>query len=103
MSQLIHKELTYIVRGVLFDVYNKLGPKLPENFYQKAITYGLSERRVGRARAKPTISFYLLCVVYDEYMVAVGFTSFYPPYMKYLSESARAKPTISFSSSWCGF
>jgi GxxExxY protein len=46
MHQLIHKELTYIVRGVLFDVYNQLGPRLPEEFYQKAITYGLKEQRI---------------------------------------------------------
>jgi GxxExxY protein len=53
MSQLIHKELTYIVRGVLFDVYNKLGPKLPENFYQKAITYGLREQGITCEPEKP--------------------------------------------------
>jgi len=46
MTQLIHKELTYIVRGVLFDVYNHLGPKLPEKFYQKAITFGLREQGI---------------------------------------------------------
>jgi len=46
MPQLIHKELTYTVRGLLFDVYNKLGPKLPEQFYQKAITHGLTERGI---------------------------------------------------------
>jgi GxxExxY protein len=46
MSQLIHKELTYIVRGVLFDVYNHLGPKLPEKFYQKAITFALREQGI---------------------------------------------------------
>ncbi|OQY54956.1 MAG: hypothetical protein DRR08_24625 [Candidatus Parabeggiatoa sp. nov. 2] len=46
MPQLIHKELTYIVRGVLFDVYNQLGPRLPEEFYQKAITHGLKEQGI---------------------------------------------------------
>jgi GxxExxY protein len=43
---IIHKELTYIVRGVLFQVYNQLGPKLPENLYQKAVTYGLIEQGI---------------------------------------------------------
>jgi GxxExxY protein len=46
MSQLIHEELTYIIRGVMFDIYNKLGPKLLENVYQKAVTYGLRERGI---------------------------------------------------------
>ncbi len=44
--QLIHEELTYIVRGVMFDIYNKLGPKLFEKVYQKAITYGLREQGI---------------------------------------------------------
>ncbi len=47
MPQLIHKELTYIVRGVLFDVYNQLGPKLPEKFYQKAIDFGLKDQGIS--------------------------------------------------------
>jgi GxxExxY protein len=46
MLQLIHEELTYTVRGIVFDVYNKLGPKLPEQFYQNAITYGLTDRGI---------------------------------------------------------
>jgi len=46
MPQLIHEELTYTVRGVLFEVYNQLGPRLPEYFYQKAITYGLRKQNI---------------------------------------------------------
>jgi GxxExxY protein len=46
MTQLIHKELTYVVRGVLFDIYNHLGPRLPEEFYQKAITFALREQGI---------------------------------------------------------
>jgi len=46
MPQLIHKELTYIVRGVLFDVHNLLGPRLPEKFYQKAIDFGLKDQGI---------------------------------------------------------
>jgi GxxExxY protein len=41
MAQLLHEELSYRVRGVLFDVYNQLGPMLPENFYQSAVAIGL--------------------------------------------------------------
>jgi len=44
--ELINKELTYIVRGVMFDIYNKLGPKLPEKLYQKAVNHGLEQQRI---------------------------------------------------------
>lgn len=50
---LIHEKLTYIIRGVFFDVYNKLGPKLPENLYQKAVTYGLTEHGITCEPEKP--------------------------------------------------
>lgn len=41
MSKIIHKELSYTVRGVLFDVYNELGPNLAEAIYQQAVAVGL--------------------------------------------------------------
>ena len=46
MSHLIHKELSYIVRGILFDVHNKLGPRLSEKIYQQAMIHGLRERGI---------------------------------------------------------
>jgi GxxExxY protein len=57
MSNLIHKELSFIVRGILIDIYNKLGPKLPEKFYQQAVTYGLIERGI---RSESEKRFYVL-------------------------------------------
>ncbi len=47
MSHIIHKELSYTVRGILLDIYNKLGPRLPEKFYQLAITHGLREKNIN--------------------------------------------------------
>lgn len=41
MAKIIHKELSYTVRGVLLDVHNSLGPNLPENFYRDASAIGL--------------------------------------------------------------
>jgi hypothetical protein len=41
---LLHKALSYEVRGVLFDVYNALGPLLPERFYQTAVVLGLEKK-----------------------------------------------------------
>lgn len=46
MTQLLHQDLTYIVRGVLFDVYNQLGPMLPERYYQEAIAVGLAAKEI---------------------------------------------------------
>jgi GxxExxY protein len=46
MTKLIHEELSYIVRGVLFDVHNRLGPMLPEKFYQAAVAVGLESKGI---------------------------------------------------------
>ncbi len=45
MSQLIHADLTYQVRGVLFKAHNELGPLLKESLYRDAI--GLELRKLG--------------------------------------------------------
>jgi len=47
MTNIVHKELSYTVRGVLIDVYNKLGPSLPEKFYQEAVTHGLENKGIA--------------------------------------------------------
>jgi GxxExxY protein len=46
MSNLIHEDLTYTIRGVLFDVHNQLGPMLPEKFYQQAVAVGLDAKGI---------------------------------------------------------
>jgi len=46
MSKLLHSELSYTVRGVFFDVYNRLGPGLKEEVYRDAIALGLEARSV---------------------------------------------------------
>lgn len=43
MTELIHGDLTYRIRGVLFDVHNKLKPMLPEKFYEDATAIGLEK------------------------------------------------------------
>jgi GxxExxY protein len=37
---------------VLFDVYNKLGPLLPEKFYQEAVEFGLTKRGIKCEKEK---------------------------------------------------
>jgi hypothetical protein len=45
MTQLVHPELSYAVRGVLLHVYNTLGPILKEEYYVDAIAIGLNTIR----------------------------------------------------------
>lgn len=37
-------ELTYEIRGAVFDVYNELGPGLLESVYEEALVFELKER-----------------------------------------------------------
>ena len=39
-------DVSYQIRGAIFDVYNKLGPGLLESVYEKALTYELRKRGV---------------------------------------------------------
>ncbi len=57
MPQLVHPELSYEVRAVLLDVYNKLGPMLDEKYYEDAIAIGL-EKRGFRCETQKTFEVY---------------------------------------------
>ena len=43
-------ELTYEIRGAIFDVYNELGPGLVESVYEEALAFELHERGLYVAR-----------------------------------------------------
>ena len=43
-------ELTYEIRGAIFDVYNELGPDLLESVYEEALAFELKKRRLEVAR-----------------------------------------------------
>ncbi|MFZ5915857.1 MAG: GxxExxY protein [Chloroflexota bacterium] len=58
MTKLLHPELSYQVRGVIFHVYNTLGPLLPEAFYQDAIIIGLEKRGLVCQAEKPFEVYY---------------------------------------------
>jgi len=47
MTKLLHADLTYALRGALFDVYNTLGPGLKEEYYQLALPYAFQEKRIA--------------------------------------------------------
>jgi len=44
--EIIHKELSYKIVGILFDVYNALGYGYQEKYYQKAVAEGLRKINV---------------------------------------------------------
>jgi GxxExxY protein len=45
-NELLHADLTYRIRGVLFDVGNNLWAGLPEEDFQKAVSIGLAKRGI---------------------------------------------------------
>src|ERR1700722_1923019 len=45
-SKLLYPELSYNVIGALLEVYKKLGPGLPEKYYQKALAEEFSNRGI---------------------------------------------------------
>lgn len=46
MTGFLHEKLSYSVRGVLFDILNKLGPMLPEKLYSQAVSIGLEQQGI---------------------------------------------------------
>ena len=45
-------ELTYQIRGAIFDVYNNLGPGLLESVYEEAMVFELQQRGLKVERQK---------------------------------------------------
>lgn len=45
-TDLIEPELSYEIVGLVFDTFNKLGPGLKENVYQKALEQLLKQRSI---------------------------------------------------------
>lgn len=45
-NKLLHADLTYRIRGILFDVGNNLWPGLPERDYQTAVSIGLGNEGI---------------------------------------------------------
>ena len=52
MSDLIYKELSYKIMGVLFKVQNKLGTKYQEKYYQRAIETELKQQKIKFEKEK---------------------------------------------------
>ena len=70
MTKIIHKQLSYTVRGVLIHVHNTLGPNLPEHFYQDATALGLEAEGV-RCETEKVFEVYYRDVRVGRYRVDV--------------------------------
>jgi GxxExxY protein len=46
-------EITYEIRGAIYDVYKELGPGLLEKIYEEALVYELQQRGLKVERQKP--------------------------------------------------
>ena len=60
-------DLTYIIRGCIFNVYNILGPGLFESVYESALCYELNKAGLKFKRQES------LPVYYDEILLDVAF------------------------------
>jgi GxxExxY protein len=57
MGNMTENELTYQIRGAIWDVYNDLGPGLLESVYEEALCFELVQRglKVERQKEVPVI------------------------------------------------
>ena len=44
IAKIVENDLSYIIRGCVFEVYNELGPGLLESIYEAALAYELREK-----------------------------------------------------------
>lgn len=81
MSNILYKEESYSIVGVLFDVYNNLGSGFSEIVYKDAIEYELKQLKIPFEREKEfsvaykdvilNHKFYADFVVYDKIILEI--------------------------------
>ena len=60
-------EISYKVRGILYDIYNKLGPGLYESVYEEILAYELKKAKLYFSRQQ------VLPVIWEELKLDHGF------------------------------
>jgi len=45
-SKVIYPELSYMIVGILFEVYNELGAGYKEKYYEKAVIKGFKDKNI---------------------------------------------------------
>lgn len=52
MVELVHKDLSYKIIGLIFNVFNELGYGFQEKYYQRAIALALDKEKLNYIREK---------------------------------------------------
>ena len=61
----LYQDLTYKLRGIFFEVYNQLGPGLPEKIYQKAVIQELKNQKILHETEK------IIMIKYKETIIMI--------------------------------
>ncbi|MGZ0017346.1 GxxExxY protein [Yeosuana sp. AK3] len=67
MKQLSENDISYLIRGAIFKIYNELGPGLLESVYENVLMYELQKQGLS---VKKQV---LLPVLYDGIELEIGF------------------------------
>lgn len=57
-SEIVEKELSYLIMQAAFEVHNHLGPGFPEAIYEEAMDRELASRAVATEKQKHVLVFY---------------------------------------------
>jgi len=50
---LLYKDLTYRIIGILYDVFNEIGPGCRESYYERAVARGFEKAKISFRRQMP--------------------------------------------------
>ena len=64
---MIENEISYKIRGIIFDIYNNLGPGLYESVYEEILAFELSKANLKFSRQIP------LPVIWQDLIMDQGF------------------------------
>jgi GxxExxY protein len=54
----LYQDLSYKLRGIFFEIYNQLGPGLPESVYHRAVICELEDQKIPYETEKTIIISY---------------------------------------------
>ncbi|TXE07734.1 GxxExxY protein [Gelidibacter salicanalis] len=67
MESKSENDISYIIRGAIFKVYNELGPGLLESVYEAVLCFELQKQRLSIKRQVP------LPIIYEDVKLQIGF------------------------------
>lgn len=67
MELMTENDISYLIRGAIFKIYNELGPGLLESVYENVLMYELQKQGLEVKKQVP------LPVIYDNTKLEIGF------------------------------